>query len=192
MVLVATLAGVRGAVTLVGVLTLPVALLDGRPFPGRETAIFIACGVILLSLIVASALLPLLAKDLNFGVTEVVHDVERTRVRLVEVAASHVASLQHGDGFDVEADIFSEASTRIVAAYRGLHRTSFLELDASALERARKLQHAESDLRLRGLRAARQELLRLRRQRELSDETHAQLMREIDLLEIQLQRPDGH
>lgn len=36
------LAGVRGAVTLAGVLTLPVLLADGSPFPARDLAIVLA------------------------------------------------------------------------------------------------------------------------------------------------------
>src|SRR5690606_15959997 len=43
-------AGVRGAITLAGVLTLPLLMPDGTPFPARDAAIFLAMGVILLSL----------------------------------------------------------------------------------------------------------------------------------------------
>ena len=50
---VMTVGGVRGAVTLAGVLSIPVALSDGTPLPGRDTAIFVASAVILGSLIVA-------------------------------------------------------------------------------------------------------------------------------------------
>ena len=39
-----SLAGVRGAITLAGVLTLPLVSLDGTPFPARELAIFLAMG----------------------------------------------------------------------------------------------------------------------------------------------------
>ena len=49
-----SLAGVRGAVTLAGVLTLPLALPGGAAFPGRDLAIFLASGVLLISLLVAS------------------------------------------------------------------------------------------------------------------------------------------
>ena len=52
-----SLAGVRGAVTLAGVLTLPLALSDGTPFPARDLAIFLAAGVILVSLLVASVVM---------------------------------------------------------------------------------------------------------------------------------------
>ena len=53
-VLAMSLAGVRGAITLAGVLALPLKLAGGAPFPGRDLAIFLAAGVIVLSLIMAS------------------------------------------------------------------------------------------------------------------------------------------
>jgi len=51
--LITTLAGVRGALTMAGVLTIPFILGNGEPFPARSLIIFIAAGVILLSLIMA-------------------------------------------------------------------------------------------------------------------------------------------
>src|SRR3546814_13924586 len=57
-------AGVRGAITLAGVLTLPLALNDGSPFPARDLAIFLAAGVIIVSLLLATIALPLLLRGL--------------------------------------------------------------------------------------------------------------------------------
>src|SRR5690606_18654747 len=58
-------AGVRGAITLAGILTLPLVMTDGTPFPARDVLIFLAMGVILLSLLFASIGLPLLTRGLN-------------------------------------------------------------------------------------------------------------------------------
>ncbi len=60
--LITTLAGVRGAVTMAGVLTVPALLGNGKIFPARSLLIFIAAGVILLLLILATVFLPLLSK----------------------------------------------------------------------------------------------------------------------------------
>jgi hypothetical protein len=57
-----SVAGVRGAITLAGVLTLPLAVSDGTPFPARDLAIFLAAGVIILSLTASSLLLPRLLR----------------------------------------------------------------------------------------------------------------------------------
>ncbi len=56
----ASFAGVRGAITLAGVLTLPLTMNDGSAFPARDLAIFLAGGVIIVSLIAASITLPFL------------------------------------------------------------------------------------------------------------------------------------
>src|SRR5690606_34910073 len=57
-ILAMSVAGVRGAVTLAGVMTLPLALPDGSPFPARDLAICLATIAILFSLLLASASLP--------------------------------------------------------------------------------------------------------------------------------------
>ncbi|RZJ28896.1 MAG: Na+/H+ antiporter, partial [Brevundimonas sp.] len=46
---VMSLAGVRGAITLAGILTVPFTLDDGSPMPSRTMAIFLAAGVIIVS-----------------------------------------------------------------------------------------------------------------------------------------------
>jgi CPA1 family monovalent cation:H+ antiporter len=60
--LLLSLTGVKGAITLAVVLTIPMTLLDGvTPFPERDLIIFLASGVIVLSLLAANFLVPLIA-----------------------------------------------------------------------------------------------------------------------------------
>lgn len=49
--LISSVAGVRGAITLAGVLSIPLLLPDGNVFPARYELIFLAAGVILFSLV---------------------------------------------------------------------------------------------------------------------------------------------
>ncbi|MEI9336048.1 cation:proton antiporter, partial [Pseudomonas aeruginosa] len=51
-ILIASFAGVRGAITLAGVLSIPLLLPDGNVFPARYELVFLAAGVILFSLFV--------------------------------------------------------------------------------------------------------------------------------------------
>lgn len=60
---ITTISGVRGAVTLAGAFSIPYTIASGAPFPDRSLLIFIAAGVILLTLVIASVFLPLLAKQ---------------------------------------------------------------------------------------------------------------------------------
>lgn len=62
-----SLAGVRGAITLAGVMTLPLALADGAAFPARDLAILLAASVIVLSLLLATFFLPLALNGIEFG-----------------------------------------------------------------------------------------------------------------------------
>ncbi|HEY4987408.1 MAG TPA: Na+/H+ antiporter, partial [Bradyrhizobium sp.] len=59
-----SLAGVRGTITLAGVLTLPLTMNDGSAFPARDLAVFLAAGVIIVSLVAASVSLPYLLRNL--------------------------------------------------------------------------------------------------------------------------------
>lgn len=62
-VLVTTIAGAKGAVTLSIILTLPLATQSGAVFPQRDLLITIAAGVILATLFLADNLLPVLSKS---------------------------------------------------------------------------------------------------------------------------------
>lgn len=59
--LLAGLSGVRGAITMAGVLSVPTVIANGSPFPDRSLMLFIAASVILISLIAATITLPLIA-----------------------------------------------------------------------------------------------------------------------------------
>lgn len=61
-ILIITLTGVRGTVTMAGVLSIPFFLISGEEFPERSLILFLAAGVILLTLIFATVFLPLLSK----------------------------------------------------------------------------------------------------------------------------------
>ncbi|RYF63694.1 MAG: Na+/H+ antiporter, partial [Comamonadaceae bacterium] len=50
--LATTLAGIRGALTLAGALSVPLLLNNGQAFPGREQLVFLATGTILFTLLV--------------------------------------------------------------------------------------------------------------------------------------------
>lgn len=59
--LIISISGVRGAVTLAGAFSIPLVAGDGSLFPERDLIIALAAGVILMSLVIASIFLPILA-----------------------------------------------------------------------------------------------------------------------------------
>ncbi|WP_238916741.1 Na+/H+ antiporter [Clostridium sp. YIM B02555] len=60
--LLTSLSGVRGAVTLATVLSIPLVLENGEPFPARTLILFLSVGIILTTLLITTFILPFFAK----------------------------------------------------------------------------------------------------------------------------------
>lgn len=183
LVLAVSLAGVRGAITLAGVLTLPLTLNDGTPFPARDLAIFLAAGVIVVSLVVASLALPGMLKGLALP-PEPSHQAEEDSARgaAAEAAIRAIETAQHtmAEG-RADADLYTETAARIMALYR--QRIEGRPENPEARAISREGERIERQLRLAGVRAEREVVFRLGRDRELDEEAAHRIIRELDLLE---------
>lgn len=182
LVSVMSLAGVRGAITLAGVLTLPLALPDGAPFPARDLAVFLAAGVIIVSLLASSIALPRLLGALTpVSAAAEPGVIERARIAAAEVAIPAVEEALHrmASGH-ADADVYAEAAARVMELYRRRIEGHTSTEDAG---RIRQCDGIERQLRLTGLRAERDAVFALARTRKLSDADSRRLVREIDLLE---------
>ncbi|MFZ3483239.1 Na+/H+ antiporter [Sphingomonas sp. 3-13AW] len=176
-------AGVRGAITLAGVLTLPLVAADGAPFPARDLAIFLAAGVIVTSLIIASIGLPLLLRGLQMPSDHSAQAQEdAARVAAAEAAICEIERVQHELAAGrPDADVYAAAGARIMDLYRD--RIESRSQQGAAAEAARREGSIERELRLAGLRAERAAIFRSTRERNLGSETANRLVRELDLLE---------
>ncbi|WP_300622062.1 Na+/H+ antiporter [Dokdonella sp.] len=187
LVVATALAGVRGAITLAGVLTLPLLMPDGSAFPARDLAIFLAAAVVLLSLAAASFGLPRLLVGLEMP-PEPHHEREEYLARRSAAKAALAAierkrqDLPAGDAD--EAEILASAATRVMALYQRRLGDGDTGIDAGRL---RKADEAERALRLAALRAERSEIFALARRHHLSDDLARKLVREIDLVESRYQ-----
>lgn len=176
-------AGVRGAITLAGVLTLPLAMADGTPFPARDLAIFLAMGVIVFSLIAASVGLPLMMRGLEMP-PEPLADAEiiAARIAAAEAAIGEIERAQHrlAEGRK-DADVYVSIASRLMDFYRDR-----IDHQATATQdkdiRVRD-EIIERKLRLAALRAEREEIFRRVRKREIGSEVARKLIRELDLAE---------
>jgi CPA1 family monovalent cation:H+ antiporter len=186
LVVAVSVSGVRGAITLAGILTLPLALDDGAPFPARDLVIFLAAGVIIVSLVVASIGLPLLLKDLELP-PEPSHQREEDQARIAaaEAAIRTIEATQHrlGEGRN-DADLYSDVAARLMEIYR--QRIDGRAKSGDESQQLRKVEEIERVLRLAGARAERDVVLKMARARKLPDETARKLVREIDLTEARL------
>lgn len=183
--MVMSLAGVRGAITLAGILTLPFALGDGSPMPSRNLAIFLAAGVIVVSLVVATFALPRLLKNVELP-PEPSHEQEEDRGRVAAASAAlraiEDASYAMAEG-KPDPDLYSDIAGRIMQTYRQRIETH-TRTDEEDAALTRKMDDIERRLWLAGLAAEREELRRLLRARQLDEVTAKKLFRDVDLQEL--------
>ncbi|WP_193163304.1 Na+/H+ antiporter [Microbulbifer hainanensis] len=184
----ASVAGVRGAVTMAGVLSLPLLLPGGAPFPARHLAIVIAMGVILVSLLLASIALPRLVRSLPpMPHLADIGDERSARVAAAQAAVQRLEELlgeleQRLDSEREENEIALDAAGFVLQLY---YRR--LAGDGSVDdERIWVLARAERDYQLAALAAEREKLFHLRFERQIDDELHRKLLLEVDLLEASL------
>lgn len=178
-----SLAGVRGAITLAGVMTLPLLLPDGEPFPARSLTVFLAASVILVSLVTASLGLPRLLVGLRLPAEPSgERELELARREAAVAAVAAIDRAQHAlPGAAADADVYASAAVRVMALYES--RLGEATTTGVAAETLRKADRAERELRLAGLQAERTRVFDLARRHDISDETARKLVREIDLME---------
>ena len=178
---VTAFAGVRGAITLAGVLTIPLVLNDGAPFPGRDMAILLAAGVIIMSLVIASVGMPAMLKSMKFPPVGA-HQDELLRARAVssEAAIRAIEKAQHTMSKGrPDVDSYVQVAARLTEWYR--QRMQWYSGEDENDNELNKLQRSiEDQLRLVGLRAERDEIFRLIRTRQLSEEVGKKMIRDLD------------
>ena len=183
--LIASFAGVRGAITLAGVLSIPLFLSNGDPFPARYELVFIATGVILVSLLVGVVLLPILLRDVE-SIDKVGHrrEIQFARAAMAGVAIESLHKMEQRLESDTEENIdpelLKEVSLRVIG---NLRRRAEGKND---IEQAQFAENLERRFRLNALRAERAEVYHLRATQEISNETMQKLLHDLDLLEALL------
>lgn len=187
LVTVMSLSGVRGAITLAGILTLPFFVADGTLLPARNLAIFLAAGVIVVSLVVASVALPILLKGIEMPPEDHAYTVEDRARKAAALAAIRALEQAERDaiGAGVRADEHAAVVARLMEVYR--HQIElFSGADDNESVRNHQMDQLERELALLALTAQRTELVQLARKRLVDEETARKLIREIDLQEIRL------
>ncbi|HEY2492203.1 MAG TPA: Na+/H+ antiporter [Paenibacillus sp.] len=172
-----SLSGVRGAVTLAGAFSIPLLLQDGSPFPERDLIIFIASGVILATLVIASVTLPLFSKKTE--VTEVEGTDQLEQISKVKIIKAAIHGIRQEINDDNEA-----AALSVIADYnKKLRQMANKEIMESSNS---KFRQSLFDVRLIGLQAERDEMERLLATEVVSQEVADQFEEAIDQMEMML------
>ncbi|WP_145033014.1 Na+/H+ antiporter [Pantoea ananatis] len=183
--LIASFAGVRGAITLAGVLSIPLFLSNGNPFPARYELVFIATGVILFSLLVGVIVLPVLLRGVEtMDKSAHRHELQHARAVMAGVAIESLqkmeARLEKETDENIDPELLKEVSLRVIG---NLRRRAEGKND---LEHALFAENLERRFRLNALRAERAEVYHLRATQQISNETMQKLLHDLDLLEALL------
>ncbi|WP_226573429.1 Na+/H+ antiporter [Mangrovibacter yixingensis] len=182
---IAAFAGVRGALTLAGVLAIPLFLKDGSLFPARYEMVFISAGVILFSLVVGVVMLPLLLRHITVTDHALISREERiARSATAEVAIVTVQKMAERLAADskenIDDEVIREVSSRVIGNLR--RRAGGRSDDTSTAQE----ENLERRLRLTALRSERAELYHLRATKQISNETLLKMVHDLDLLETLL------
>lgn len=185
--LAGSVAGVRGAITLAGILSLPLAMRDGSPFPARDLVIFLAAGVIICSLLVATVALPRIARGLvEPGEDPGALEERRARVGAARAAIARLESMA-GEGDAGEDEITAArlaATENLIAGYR--RRIAAVDDADDRRVEAREAGRMEREMRLSAIEAERIALRDMFRSGEINDHTLQALFSEITLAEALL------
>ena len=184
-----TVGGVRGAVTLAGVMSVPLFFSKGVDFPERDLLIFIAAGVILLSLIAACIALPFLLRGIEKSPDDAMRKEVREAWRRTAEAAIHALEAEElvepqTQQDAAQAALAAELKARIMSEYR--HQLEVYNDSAEAQALASQMDLLESRLRIKALRAQRLELYSMRRHHEIGDDVLSEILKDLDMSEANL------
>ena len=167
-----TISGVRGAVTLAGAFTIPYVLADGGPFPQRSLIIFIAAGVILVTLLTASIFLPILARPEKGNSNELRKEMERdAKLRTIDAAIRSIRELMNDEN--------RGAAVSVISSYNQIRN----RLNTGSDESSERLKLMETDIRMKALDAEANYIEKLKFEEKIDRETiymseeHIQRMR---------------
>jgi Na+/H+ antiporter len=156
-----TISGVRGSVTLAGAFSIPFLLADGSLFPERSLIIFIAAGVILVTLVTASVFLPMITSP-EKAKTE--SDREQMEKRaLIQACEAGIRAVQEALNEENR-----EAALAVMAGYN--HTLQQLKFEKNGID-ALAVKKMETEIRMRALEAESQYLARLIEEKRIDKET---------------------
>jgi CPA1 family monovalent cation:H+ antiporter len=168
-------AGMRGTVTLAAALSIPFLLPDGTAFPGRDIVIFLAFGVIVVTLAAQGMTLEPIIRKLGIHEDENRPKEERlARMTAVEAGLGALRAL----GPSATTPDQMAALGLVVGEYE--QRLSALTAEGETKKSARRRRHAGHHYRLTALKAERHALDGLWRSGVIIDDVHRPLQQLLD------------
>ena len=171
----------RGTVTLAAALSIPLALPDGSPFPGRDIVIFLAFGVIVMTLLLQGTTLEAVIHKL--GLREDASRPKEERIARMTAVEAGLQSLRDLEDSARTPDHHA-ALGLVIAEYE--QRLSVLTAEGETQRSAQLRRSAGHHYRLVALKAERHALDSLWRRGIIIDEVHRPLQQLLDYEESML------
>ena len=168
-------AGMRGTVTLAAALSIPLLLPDGTPFPGRDIVIFLAFGVIAVTLLLQGTTLEWLIHRLGIR-----GDAERPKEELLARITAVDAGLKTLKAMEDSATTVEMKASLEAVIEEYERRLVSLTAQGETRTRARRRRSAGHHYRSAALHAERQALDDLWRSGQIIDEVHRPLQQLLD------------
>jgi CPA1 family monovalent cation:H+ antiporter len=171
--------GMRGVVSLAAALAVPLTLLDGSPFPGRDYILFITFCVILATLVLQGLSLPVLIRRLGVVDDGLANVEERTaRLKANEAALAYLGEV----GSQFPPDIVERLRVEYDDRIRQLEVCANTAGDRSAGLIAPSCQRLQQD----ALKVERRTIIQLRDEYLINDEVLRRIQSDLDHAEARL------
>ena len=172
-----TLSGVRGAITLAACLSIPLMMDNGMLFPARDLILFISCGVIIFSLLVANIVLPIIAPKPNTA------ENKSEAIAMMQAIHSAITLLKSEMNEENRQAVYA-----LITHYKG---RLFKIADEVGMKKSRKLKKREIEIFKVGLSAEKEEILKLLNSDKFDKNVLLKVSKAIDYLESHLGRTFG-
>ena len=206
MAVLSGLSGVRGAVTMAGVLSVPLTVASGAGFPTRALMLFVASGVIIISLVAATIMLPLIStdgqplktrasvsddidNDLDLDDEEDEYPEEPVRQISEDEARAYIMRLAISKIEEMRRPNNQRAAYDLILDYQFVIRR--LEMSYRADDTMQKVLNDELKLREVALAGERAELKELRQGAKITQTSYVGALRRIERLESRVTQASG-
>jgi monovalent cation/hydrogen antiporter len=181
-VFVISFTGVRGAVSLAAALALPLALPGGEAFPYRDLILFVAFGVIFITLIGLGLGLAPVSRWLGIAQAGRDEHVEELQAEITARREAIAAALQSLDAITDDRELSDE----VIKLLRARHETRANQLPETLDPEADDVSAAGIDLTRELIAGERKFIHLLLRDGKITDETRRRIERDLDLEEASL------
>lgn len=168
-------AGMRGTVTLAGALSIPYFMPDGDLFPGRDIVVFLAFGVIAVTLLLQGTTLGWLIQ--RVGLREDSTRAQEERLARTTAVAAGLEALRKLEPEATTPD-HNAALGQVISEYES--RLAVLEAEGETRQSARRRRKAGHRYRGLALQAERAAIDHLWRSDQIADEVHRPLQQLLD------------